>query len=263
MHPDEAVPTTVAGQLKAGFTCFRIGASTVLRQPLLWPYVFVPALLTLTALVLALSASFSIFEWTLGGWLTPAPGASALWAALLTGSRWALRFLLVALCGLAAYLVAGLIAVPFNDQLSSTIEAELIGTKETAVSWPEKLGDLWMSLRHTAAGLLLWAVCMAVLFLLNLLPGIGSVVGTVASVGVSSLLLARETMDGCMSRRRLSFRHKLRVVRANVWLCLGLGMGAWLFMWIPLMNFLVLPMAVVGGTRMFCWLERQQRIPAA
>ena len=247
MHPDAPIPDSVPGQLAAGAACFRAGAADVIGQPALWPFVFVPALLTLTGLVLALSVAFSSFE-VLAGWLLmPAPDASALWSGVLAIARWTARLLILIVAGMGAYLLAGLVAVPFNDRLSDHIETQLLGPTDEPVGWRTLIGDLLVSLAHTGLGLLLWATCMAVLFVLNVIPGVGSLLATVGSLFVSGLLIARETMDGCMSRRRFSFAHKLRVVRNNLWFCLGLGAAAWLFMWIPLMNFLVLPMAVAGG----------------
>jgi CysZ protein len=263
MLDEPAVPDTALAQVRLGFRYFRSGVSTIALNPARWPYVFMPGLITLTVLMVAVGGSVGLFEWLVGSWFEPSPGASGWWSALLWVSRWGLRVLLISVCAVGAYLVAGLIGVPFNDRLSNEIEAEVLGPNDEDVAWAVWFGDLLVSLRHTALGLALWFSCVSVLFLFNLVPGIGSALGTVGSVLVSSLLIARETMDGCMSRRRLGFRHKLRVVWANRWLCFGLGLGAWIGMWVPLMNFVVLPMAVVGGTRLFCWLERVGAVPNA
>ena len=260
MHPD--VPDGALAQFRTGLAFFRSGVSTVVGQPHLWPYVFIPVILTLSALVAAVLGSWSLIDWLTASLWAAAAGSTG-WAWLLWAIRWMVRLTLLLGLSLAAYLVAGLVAVPFNDRLSDEIERQVLGPVEEPFDLSVLVGDLLMSLRHTLASLLLWATLMVLLFLLNLVPGVGSVLSTLGSLSVSWLLLARETMDGCMSRRRLAFLHKLRVVRANLWLCLGLGFGAWLCMWVPLMNFLVLPMAVAGGTQMFCWLELEGQIPNA
>ncbi len=259
MHPP--VPDGALAQFRTGFAFFRSGVSTVVGQPHLWPYVFIPAMLTLTALVAAVVGTWSVIDWLTASLWTSAAGTSQGWTILLWITHWMVRLATLVVFSLAAYMVAGLVAVPFNDRLSNDVELQVLGPLDEPFDLRVMLGDLLMSLRHTLAGLLLWATLLFLLFLLNLVPGIGSIVGTAGSVLVSCVLLARETMDGCMSRRRLGFLHKLRVVRANLWLCVGLGFGAWLGMWVPLMNFLVLPMAVAGGTRMFCWLELEGQIP--
>jgi len=259
MHPDR--PTGAFAQFRTGFAFFRSGVTTVITQTHLWPYVFIPAVLTVTALVGAVVGTWMVIDWLTASMWTAAAGSSFAWQLFLYVVQWTVRILVVMAFSLAAYLVAGLVAVPFNDRLSNDIELQVLGPVDEAFDLGVMIGDLLMSLRHTLAGLLLWAVLMSLLFLLNLVPGVGSVLGTIGSVFVSCLLLSRETMDGCMSRRRLAFMHKLRIVRANLWLCVGLGFGAWLCMWVPLMNFLVLPMAVAGGTRMFCWLELEGMVP--
>ena len=257
------LPDDVFGQLRLGGSFFWAGVSTVGQQPRLWPYVFLPAILTLGALVGAITCTWMAFD-LVAGWLwQPGPQATALQLALAFGLRWTLRLLAVFVLSLGAYLVAGLVAVPFNDRLSEEIERQIVGPRTDEADLWVWMGDLWMSFRHTLAALVLWLVAMLGLTLLQLVPGLGTALGSLASVVVSTLLLARELMDGCMSRRRYGFRHKLHIVRANLWLCIGLGFSAWLCMWIPGLNFVVLPMAVAGGTHMFCWMEQQALIPAA
>ena len=84
---------------------------------------------------------------------------------------------------------------------------------------------------------------------LNLLPGIGSVVHAVSSMLLTATLASREMMDGAMSRRRMGYRHKWRVVRRHKALMLGLGATCGLLVAIPVVGFFLLPIGVCGQKR--------------
>lgn len=254
---------SVTGRMRAGMGYVPRGARVLLAHHELWPYVGLPILVTMAAL-------------TAAGWVTwwgvptlldllwvpaadTAPLLLGFWAVarvLLSGSLFVMALVFW-------YFAAGIMVIPFNDKLSERVEALVLGAYEEEFSWRVLLGDLSLSVVHSVVGLVLWAVTMFSLFLLNLVPGVGSVVSTVLSFGASGFFLSRETMDGALSRRRMSFRHKLKTVWANLAVAEGFGMVAAVTMWIPLLNFLTLPIAVVGGTLLLCHLEQQGLVPSA
>jgi CysZ protein len=71
----------------------------------------------------------------------------------------------------------------------------------------------------------------------------------------TALFLSREMMDGPMSRRRYRFRRKLRIVRSQLPLMLGFGMACAGLLWVPLLNFVFMPVSIVGGTLLFLTIE--------
>ena len=171
----------------------------------------------------------------------------------------ALMIFVVAL--ITTYFSAGLIALPFNDRLSQRVEDMILGEYEEPFSWRVLAGDLGLSIAHTLLGLFVWAVVMTGVLLLNLVPVIGTVVSFFVGLAATAYFLGREMMDGAMSRRRLAFTHKLRVVRSNLALMEGFGVATYLMLWVPGLNFISLPCAVVGGTTLYCELELQGLIP--
>ena len=82
MLDEPAVPDTALAQVRLGFRYFRSGVSTIALSPARWPYVFMPGLITLTVLMVAVGGSVGLFEWLVGSWFEPSPGASGWWSAL-------------------------------------------------------------------------------------------------------------------------------------------------------------------------------------
>jgi CysZ protein len=89
-----------------------------------------------------------------------------------------------------------------------------------------------------------------------LLPVVGHGLFLVGGVYLTAIFLGYDYMDFCMARREWSFSRKWRALKDNRALALGLGGGLALVMLVPILGLLSLPMAAVGGTLLFCDLER-------
>ena len=192
------------------------------------------------------------------GWFwAPGPETAPLVALLYTAALWSLRLSIVGGLLVGLYLAAGLVSTPFNDRLSEEIERRILRTApEGGSSRRQFLRALFWSFTHSAVSLAIYLTAMGLLLLLNLLPGVGSAISFVGGVTVSAAFFTREAMDGPMSRRAMGYVEKWRLV-ARVWpFALGFGAVVSLGMWLPLLNFLILPMSVAGGTALFCHLER-------
>ncbi|MEZ4235515.1 MAG: EI24 domain-containing protein [Myxococcota bacterium] len=239
------------------------GVRLVLLRPSLWGYLVAPASITIL-----LFFGVSFFAWQgigllLGLLWTPGAHSSALFAGLWWVFGLLVKVTAVATTALALYFTAGLIATPFNDRLSEQIETSVLGPYEEPFSWKVMAADLAVSVSHSLVSLTLWLTVMVSGLMLNLVPGIGSVASFLVGGLCTSLFLSREAMDGCLSRRRMSFGHKFRIVVQHFPLFLGFGIVASCMLWVPFLNFLLLPMAVAGGTLMYCHLEQQGLIPDA
>jgi CysZ protein len=237
------------------------GIRVVAGQPALWSLIVAPVII-----LLGVFFGSSFFAWQLIGWLLDlvwTPGPQSGW---FTSGAWVLfglvvRLMFVGTIGLFLYFTAGLIATPFNDRLSESVETMVLGPYEEPFSWRVLLGDLLNSAGHTALSLLIWVAVMGIAFLLNLLPGIGSVFSFALGTAATALFIGREAMDGSMSRRRMSYGHKYRIVIQHFPMVFGFGLVVSLLLWIPFLNFVLLPMAVAGGTLMYCHLEQQGLVP--
>jgi CysZ protein len=90
------------------------------------------------------------------------------------------------------------------------------------------------------------------LLLLNLVPGIGTIIATVGSITLAATIVCLDFLDAALERRRLRFREKLGLIFRSLpasgsfsLVCLGLVS-------IPLLNLLTIPLCVASGTLFFC-----------
>ena len=210
-----------------------------------WPLVILPALIN--AAVFVLLAIFMVsYAGDIIGWVWSKPtGLIALifwWAAIVFAS---------ALSLVASYaftlILAGIVASPFNDVLSARVEREAL-----AGEMPEpEYGLIWGSLRAVGSSiviLLSYGIVMLPILVLNLVPVVGQVAASILSTGVSAMFIALEFTDYSLERRGLNLRQKFELLEDNRTFALGFGLGTAALIWVPLLNFLTIPIAVAGGT---------------
>jgi CysZ protein len=257
----ESTRRGAVGQFFRGLRYALSGLATVMFRPGLWPYVLGPTLVTLTLFVAGAWGA-----WALVGWLfeqvfaPPAEGApSVVWTLV---SLW-VRLWAIALLGVGLYFTSNIVATPFNDWLSQRVETLRLGPYTEPFSWATMFGDLAQSLWHSILSLfLLFAIFVGTLAL-SLIPLIGTLGAPIISFVATALLIGRESMDGCQSRRRMSFAHKMLFLRHHWPVLLGFGVLGAAVVWIPLVNLLVVPLSIAGGTMLYCDLEREGLVPHA
>lgn len=237
------------------------GARIVVTHPTLWWTVVVPVVLTLMMFVLGFWAIGVLLPWlTTFVWVPGPHHATWVWI-LYEVVLWTFRLSVAVALGVLLYFTAGLIATPFNDRLSERVERVVLGWRSDPVPLSQTLADLWWSLVHSLLSLVIYLLVLTVAFVLNLVPGVGNAASFALGSLASGLFFAREAMDGSFSRRRMSYARKWRIVMRHWPLALGFGLCVSLAMWVPFLNFLVLPMSVAGGTLMYCHLEAAGQLP--
>jgi len=232
-----------------------LGLRMLASQRQLWIWAAIPAIINS---ILMLSAFVFVWlhvdSWAAWLWQDPETGwIGILWHAYVFVLGFACFFALF----VVIYVVGSLLATPFYDRLSEEVEAQILGLRNETVTWQILLGDILYSVWHSLLALVVWFVGLVVLFGLNAIPLAGALLEFLLNALFTSVLLAREMTDGAMSRRRLSFRHKFRIVVKGSGFFGGLGFATMMTQWIPFMNFITLPAGICGGTLMFCCMESQ------
>ena len=162
---------------------------------------------------------------------------------------------------LLVYVLSSLVALPFNERLSEHVEIDALGDTSESITVGRVVGDIWLSLSHSIAAGLVWIAMMLFALLVNLIPVVGPIVYIVLAWAITATFLAREVIDSSLSRHRLSFREKVTVVRKHYAVLLGLGGAVAMVLWVPLFNFIMMPISVVGGTLFYCDLVRDGQMP--
>jgi CysZ protein len=106
-------------------------------------------------------------------------------------------------------------------------------------------------LLHTLARLFFLLAGLTLLLPLHLIPGVGSVLWTVLGALWTMTWMAGEFLAAPMTRHLYPFAEVRRMLRQRRALCLGLGAGVYLLLWVPILNTFFLPVAIVAGTLLY------------
>ena len=177
-------------------------------------------------------------------------GLLPTWLAWLHWLLWPL-FILTALVVLVYTftVVANLIAAPFNGMLAERVER--LATPDTprpaaALNWKELALSPLAEVRKLLY-FIGWAIPLVVL---SFVPVINAIAPGVWAL-FSAWMLALEYADYPLGNRGLNFREQRRFLRRHWPLTLGFGGMTLLLTLIPVLNFLVMPAAVIGATLMW------------
>jgi CysZ protein len=233
----------------------------LLANPRLLTLIVIPACLNLALLAVVVIVAL-VWAPDLAGVVWDQPAVDSFWTGLLF-ALWVVvtvlfGFLMMTLGIVVVYALAGILATPFTDYLSEKVEESALGPRENGFQWKVFLGDIWLSVSHSLLNLVLYLALLLPMLALNLVPVAGNILFVAGSSVLTIYFLARDMLDGPLSRRRLSFRNKLRYIWRHRALTAGLGAASAILLWVPLLNFLCLPLAMTGGTLLFCDLERLQ-----
>lgn len=262
--PSVLTQGSALSRFSTGFGYPIAGLKHLAANPRLWRYVVVPVFLTV--LMIGCAAWLS---WTQGpevlamAWERPM-GEGVVVVAL--GYAWlaalvVVRLLLLVVGAVAFYAVGGLVAVPFNDFLSQAVEESILGSRNEPFTMVLFVHDLRMSLGHSLLAVFAWVSMMIPVLALNLVPVIGSIAATVIGGLLTTFFLTREMLDGPLSRDRLPFGAKLELLKGHRALTVGFGAATAGLLWVPGLNLVSIPCAVIGGTLMYCQLKRDGLLP--
>jgi CysZ protein len=249
---DSALPQVRAGLggTLGGFL-YPLRAIAVLRQTprLIW-YVVLPIVINIviggTLYAWALSAGFS--------------GIDSLMAGLPDWAR-ILELVLRGLLAVILLITTGLLLLQFGSILGSPLygklseELELVRTGQRAEDVPgigSVVRDLWRAVLFELKKLVLLVGLGLPLFFLGWLPGVGTAIATVGSIGLGVTLVCLDFFDPALERRRLRFRDKLAWVRRSFPSSLTFGLVCLGLVSIPFVNLLAIPICVAAGTLFFC-----------
>lgn len=169
--------------------------------------------------------------------------------------------LFVMLFAAGALTLPNLLLAPLQDPLSEATESALGGFTAPPFSLGALLHGTFVALKHTLGRLVLMTAGSVLLLPLNFVPGVGNVLYVVLSSTWSMFWLAVEHLSNPTARHLRPFRQVLAVLRRR-W-ALGLGFGAALFvmLWVPVLNFFLMPVAVVAGTLLYRALDAVNAFP--
>ena len=213
-------------------------------------YVFIPLLINIIIFSAGLWFAIEQFDIFIDWALSDLPS----WLSWLEWIMWPLFAL--TFYGLVFFtftIIANIIAAPFNGPLASAVERHILGIKETnsnktiSQEIKDSIVNELIKLKYSLYLMMPMAFLSLISFAFPLIAPAVAVLWMVYTVWV----LALEYADFPMANHGISFRDIKIKLAEKRFLSLGFGSLVLLTTLIPFVNFLVMPVAVAGATKMY------------
>ncbi len=217
--------------LAHGASTYLVGFRWLKNHPKYFLLLFIPSFLGLIGVVAA-GAFFLEYHSQLLKFFLFEPGQGWFWVFV-----YYLAYLLFHLTALVVVLLLGvsitnIVAAPVYEQISEAIERDLYPGQLVSLSF-------WQSLRLIPEEIKKALLTLILSLALFLIPGLN----LLAAFG-SAFLLAWDFYDYPFARRGLALKERIRHARQDFFAILGLS----LWFLIPLVQVVLVPLAVVGAT---------------
>ena len=232
-----------------GFLCPFKSVGFIRRRPSLYKFIILPLLVNILAFSLVLYLGLGFFQ-------------ELVMARIPQGDAWywlALNYFVVAVAVLVVLVlvfftfaaVGSLLASPFNDLLSERCEILLTGEPDgQPFSLALFLADTGRTLVTEVKEISIFLIGMLLLMLLHLVPVVGIMLYPVLSVCWLAFFLVMEYTGYVFARKQMDFKAQRRVIFRHASAMAGFGLGLFCILAIPFLQFLCIPLGVVGAVRL-------------
>lgn len=232
-------------QFTQGFNYLLSGFKLILK-PGVRIYVLIPllinSLLFATVIIYGASSLNNFIDWLI---------AQLPWLEGWTWVLWPI-FVIVALTIVffTFTIVANLIGAPFNGFLAEAVEKNITGAKIESNNNETLFEIIVISIKSEIQKLLYFALRALPLLILFIIPMI-NIAAPIVWFLFTAWMLTLEYGDYPMGNHDISFKQQREKFAVNRQLSLGFGSGVMLLTMIPVVNFIAMPVAVAGATRMY------------
>lgn len=222
-----------------------------------WSLIKLPGIrrFVLFPLLINIIFMFSAFYWLfkrLSGWITWMMSYVPGWLQWLDYLIWPIAVLFILF--IFAYLfstIANIIAAPFNGLLAEQLEARLTGKPipETSI-----IKDIPRIMKREWIKLVYYIPRAAVILVLYLVPGVGQTLIPVLWFLFSAWMITIQYCDYPFDNHKIEFHLMKRALKQYKVDSFQFGSLVYLFTLIPVLNLVIMPVAVCGATAM--WVDR-------
>ncbi len=224
-----------------GIDCFFEGFRLV-RQPGIRQYVLIPMVINILVLGVVMAYGYSEYDRLMAfftGWVPD-------WLAWMAGVLTFLAAILIFAVGIYLFtIVANIIASPFNAILSEKVEDQLVPGDSRPT--PGVLLIIGRSVARELSKILYLIPRLLLLLIISFIPVVNSV-APFAWLLFGGWMMAIQYVDYAADNNQVSFkalRQRLATCRVQAVL---FGLLAYFVLAIPVLNLLLMPVAVAGGT---------------
>lgn len=230
----------------SGFDCFFNGF-WLIRQPGIRQYFVMPTLINTVVLVSLLTLTWAYF----GIWVDGIMGWFPDWMDAVYWLIWGIALIVVGVLILFGFtFIANIISSPFNAMLSVKVEELLTGKPPVSeVSWlmvlPRAVGRELAKLFYVLPRLL-------GLLILTAIPGL-NVFSPILWILFGGWMMAIQYADYAADNSDVSFGELKNRLGHTRFQAITFGLPAYLLLTVPVVNLILIPVGVAGGTRF--WVE--------
>ena len=224
-------------------------ALPILLSPGLRLFILVPLLANIGLMALLYMVAFSYFGELTDYFMSWLPD----WLSFFS---WLFYLGFSLLSGISLFYIfsigVNIIAAPFNGILAEKVEARLSGvTVETELSFREVSLLISQSIVRELQKVLYFLPRFIGLFILSFIPVI-NIITPILWLFFGAWVLAIQYMDYAFDNNRVSFSEMRLGLRKKPILCWSFGFIVMVLLPIPFVNFVVIPLAVVTSTILWC-----------
>jgi len=249
----------VIGELVKGVYDGLRGAAYLAHNPRLWVWVIAPAVLAAIILIVAVGGIVGLLSPWIAAIAAYLPGSFA--ANVMKAVLW----LVGLIAGVSIFIsLAALIAAPFNEELSESIEEHETGVPAPKFSIVRFLVDLAIGIAHAARRVTVYLVIMGGLLILGIaVPVAGTTVAAVLGAIATARFASYDAFDAIWARRRYRYRAKVAYLREHRWRTLGMGSVVAVLLVVPGLNVIGLSIGATAATLRVIDQERSRKQLAA
>jgi len=247
-------PGPILSEFIAGFGYFRRGFLLIRKNPKLWFFAIPSILCYLPVFFLFLSyfptiilgIGRSLMQIVLPLWHSGIFGMLALFAILFIGIIILFWILII---NVTLLFVATIVASIFNDILSEQTEIKYIGSKTTKHIPIKGIPRTYLFIIGVEfKKISFYILVQSILFIFNIIPVVGQIIYSILGGIFTIYFIGFEYVDYRLSRRLMPFKEKWNLCLVYKWRVFGYGLSVSLLLLIPLLNVVVMSIAVVGAT---------------
>ena len=230
----------------------------LIRTPSLWWFIIVPIIFMgacfVSGIVFLVFFSDSIHQYFLSfgpdiptSFSDLSPLKHFFWIVYEYGSYFFIWF--------AGILISYSIGISVAPILSEGISDAVVKKQSLQSSFPiPTRGTPWyISIIESIVVSFVYLIFTILLFFLALIPLLGLLAPILGFI-CTSLFLCKEILDVPLTKYNFSFSQKVKIIRKNIWLCMGFGGTLFFMALVPLYNLFLFPIAVIGATTM--WYQK-------
>lgn len=154
-------------------------------------------------------------------------------------------------------IITNLVSAPFNSLLSEKVESILTGKKPSSeISFKGISKEMSHTLKREWSKIKYYLLRALLLIILFFIPGINIIASFLWFV-FSCWMMAVEYVDYPIDNRKMDFKTLHQYLRKHCLTSLGFGFAVIIASLIPIINFAIVPAAVIGGTCM--WIDNENK----